>query len=342
MTLDDLDKPAIPAAYGQLVLAVAGRSGARREEVLQGLGISPTVLAAVEGRLTLMQISKLMVRALKLSGNPGLGCEIGIDSSLTSHGFVGMGLVGHPTLRQTIEFGIRFVLLRTPFFSMRLFEEPPWAVVEVSERLPFGPLRQVAFDLFLCAIARMIPVLTAGQLSLDRDLELWFDYPEPDYFARYREHLPALRFSMPANQLRLPASTLDLPLKTANLEAAHLATQLCERELAVLGFGPDFVGGVRAAIVNQGSGYPKLEEVAGRLAVSGRTLKRRLRESGTSYQKLLDEIRRRDSLQLLKDPRLSISAVAHRMGFEDPANFTRAFRSWTGRTPSGFRSAPPD
>lgn len=342
MTLDDLDKPVIPAAYGQLVLEVAARSGARREEVLQGLGIAPAVLEAVDGRVTLMQISLLMLRALKLSGNPGLGCEIGIDSSLTSHGFVGFGLLGHPTLRQTIEFGIRFVLLRTPFFSMRLVEDPPCAVVEVSERIPFGPLRQVAFDLFLCGIARMIPVLTAGQLSLDRDVELWFDYAEPDYFARYRQHLPALRFSMPANQLRIPARALDLPLKTANLEAASLATQQCERELAVLGFGPDFVGRVRAAIVNQGNGYPDLEAVAGRLSVSSRTLKRRLQESGTSYQKLLDEIRKRDSIQLLNNPSLSISTIANRIGFDDPANFTRAFRGWTGKTPRGFREGTGD
>jgi AraC-like DNA-binding protein len=83
---------------------------------------------------------------------------------------------------------------------------------------------------------------------------------------------------------------------------------------------------------------PIPESAARLLAISSRTLKRRLQESGASYQKLLDESRRRDNMHLLNDPSLSISTIAHRIGFQDPAHFTRAFRTWTGQSPSQFRA----
>jgi AraC-like DNA-binding protein len=63
------------------------------------------------------------------------------------------------------------------------------------------------------------------------------------------------------------------------------------------------------------------------------TLQRRLRQEGTSYQSLLDEIRRELALDYLRDGKHSIADVAFLLGFSDQSNFTRAFRRWTGTTP---------
>ena len=96
---------------------------------------------------------------------------------------------------------------------------------------------------------------------------------------------------------------------------------------------------VRAALSEAQDGYPDLETVATRLCMSSRTLKRRLHDHGFTFRKLLDEVRRRDSIRLLENTTLSVEEVAFRVGYTAQGNFIRAFRSWIGTTPATFRKA---
>ncbi|MCB1706725.1 MAG: AraC family transcriptional regulator ligand-binding domain-containing protein [Halioglobus sp.] len=83
---------------------------------------------------------------------------------------------------------------------------------------------------------------------------------------------------------------------------------------------------------------PSLEDVAIRLLTTSTTLHRRLRDEGTSFQKLKDQCRRDAAIQLLRDENNSGTAVAEYLGFSDPSAFFRAFKKWTGLTPQQFRS----
>jgi AraC-like DNA-binding protein len=333
---DDLLKPAVPVVYGLLILQLAAERGVSRERMLDGLNLPPRLLDTPDARLSLVQASQLLLRAVKLSNDPALGYEIGLNSGLTTHGFIGYGVMSHGTLREALAFGTGFLKLRLPNLSMRLFTDGARGVLEVTETTPQRAVRELVFDLFLVGIARMAQQITGEQAA--QWIELWFDYPEPPYHARYRDRLPRMRFAMGANQLRFPAAFLDQPLATANAVTAKLVQEQCERELAVLGFSDDFGGRVRALLAVADAGYPDLGAAAERLGTSPRTLKRRLLQHGLRYSQLLDEARKRDSIRLLADPTLSIEQIAERVGYTDPANFTRAFRKWTGTTPSRHRS----
>jgi len=83
---------------------------------------------------------------------------------------------------------------------------------------------------------------------------------------------------------------------------------------------------------------PSLEEVAERLFTTSTTLHRRLRDEGTSFQKLKDNCRRDAAITLLRDETISGTYVAEYLGFSDPSAFFRAFKKWTGLTPQQFRS----
>jgi AraC-like DNA-binding protein len=82
-------------------------------------------------------------------------------------------------------------------------------------------------------------------------------------------------------------------------------------------------------------------EVARRLGLRPRTLVRRLQQSGTTFQALLDDTRSQIAKQLLHDTRSPVSRIAASLGYRDPTVFTRAFRRWTGLTPREFRAALP-
>ncbi len=80
-----------------------------------------------------------------------------------------------------------------------------------------------------------------------------------------------------------------------------------------------------------------IKRVAQRLNVSARTLQRRLQEVGTSYTKLVDEIRFKSARRLLVSPHTSITDVAAAVGYTDPSSFSRSFARWSGMQPKAYR-----
>lgn len=80
-----------------------------------------------------------------------------------------------------------------------------------------------------------------------------------------------------------------------------------------------------------------MSEVCRRLALSARTLQRRLSEESTGFAELLDDVRRERALALLEAPDLTVSQISFLLGYSEPAAFFRAFRRWTGATPQEVR-----
>lgn len=101
---------------------------------------------------------------------------------------------------------------------------------------------------------------------------------------------------------------------------------------------PDLGGSVRQAIGPLlPSGYPDIRLVANIAGLSVRTLQRRLDKDGRSYARLVDQVRFETAMRLLRDDRVKLIDIAFELGYSDPANFTRAFRRWTGVSPSAYR-----
>ena len=88
-------------------------------------------------------------------------------------------------------------------------------------------------------------------------------------------------------------------------------------------------------------GHPTLRELSSSLGYSVRTLQRRLADHANgphlSYSQLLDQVRRKEACRLLSETSLKITDIAEKLGYSDPASFSRAFHRWTGGTPRGYR-----
>jgi AraC-like DNA-binding protein len=139
-------------------------------------------------------------------------------------------------------------------------------------------------------------------------------------------------------------SCLMFPAVLLSVANQHAETErTSEMELALRRAWPAeaaFMDRVRARVADAVlDGEPNVGEVARRLAMSSRTLQRRLQAEGVSFQAVIDEVRREIATRALVREDLSIAEVGYRLGFADPAAFSRAFRRWTGHTPKSWRAA---
>jgi AraC-like DNA-binding protein len=89
------------------------------------------------------------------------------------------------------------------------------------------------------------------------------------------------------------------------------------------------------------SGEGTAEETAKQLHMSPRTLQRKLAEAHTTYLQLIDDTRKDLALRYIEDPRRSVTDITFSLGFSQPSAFTRAFKRWTGRSPSDYRAGSP-
>jgi AraC-like DNA-binding protein len=88
------------------------------------------------------------------------------------------------------------------------------------------------------------------------------------------------------------------------------------------------------------AGPVRIDEVARDLGFSRQTLYRRLKAEGITFEQILDELRRGLALRLIRDEGLTVKDAAYRLGFSDPAAFSRAFKRWTGSSPAAFGRGP--
>jgi AraC-like DNA-binding protein len=326
----------LPASYARQTVEIAAERGIAPERVLAGTGLSLAMLDAPDLRLAASDAARVVRNALELTGDPGLGLEFGLRTTPNAHGYVGFAAMSAGTLREALDLGTRFVHLRQRDTGLRVSVQGEYLVLEARENHELGGLRGFFLEALMVGFYNMSAVLLGEPKPSG---ELWFDWPEPGYYARFRDRLPAVRFSMPSVQVRLLASYLDRRLIMPNASAVRNAVEQCEREQALSDPGRDnLLERVRAQLAPGPDGYADLERVAERLFMSGRTLKRKLQERGTSFRALLDDARFRQARHLLENPDLDIQQVASALGYRDPACFTRAFRRWSGRTPSQARA----
>jgi AraC-like DNA-binding protein len=163
---------------------------------------------------------------------------------------------------------------------------------------------------------------------------------EPEKVLPYRRffHCP-LVFGASSDTLTISNTWLEKPLPSANPELARHNDDLVRRHLANLERG-SLVDRVRATLAEDLTGDASPARVARALGMSERSLQRHLAQHGTSFAQVHNDTRRELACGYLRDPRWSVTEIAFLLGFEDSSSFARAFRRWTGKSPSEFRQVP--
>jgi AraC-like DNA-binding protein len=332
-------EPAFHPTYARLLCMMLRRYGVEIPRLLAGTGLTWTELVNADKGIDFVRMRRLIHAALKLAGSPSLGMEVGIAVPVSAHGQVGYAAVASKDVRQAFDVMSTYSKLRTSALAFRVQEDAGGARMQIQELFDLEDVRVPVLEAVLLVVVQLLESLL-GQ-SLD-GVQYRFPYPEPAWSAAYASRLKGqIRFGAGCMEIALPQALLDLPCLTSDPAAYASARRDCEQGMAYLQQENDILQQVRLRLKASDDALPGYEAMARQLHMSARTLLRRLKQHGTSYQALVDEVRKEQAQWYLRHTSYPVETIAERLGYLDTSNFSRTFRRWFGVSPSVYRQTPP-
>lgn len=280
----------------------------------------------------------LITSAIELSNNEALGLYIGERIGLTSHGMLGFALLNCSSIREAIAISQEFINTRTPFISIEILESAEDINIIFNELMPFEEVKQTFLEAVFVTFNNILSQLTFGTLALSK---VQFNFAKPHHSRTYCQFFDCpVEFHQHKNQIVFPISMLNIPLKLSDPISLKQARQLCEAELAKMARknqNPSFSIRLKEMMLSSVGHFPTLEKISARLHMSPRTLHRHLKNEGTSYNIILKKVSQTIATQYLTNTKMTVAEIGFLLGYIDVANFRRAFKAWTGKTPSQYR-----
>ncbi|MBI5070589.1 MAG: AraC family transcriptional regulator ligand-binding domain-containing protein [Deltaproteobacteria bacterium] len=318
------------------VVEACRRLGLDTGRLLAEAGIEPASLADPDARLPTARADALWEAAYRAARSEHLALEAAEATPFGAFRVLDyLGATG-PTLGEGIRLVARYFPLVDPRGRLHVEERPRAAAIRFTAAAGVE-LPRPAQEYTLAVLLGRARHAAARPL---RAAAVAFTFPRPaggGPHARVFGVEP--RFEAPAAELCLARDDWERP---TGMTDPGLFAVLGEHLRALAGgaAGDDLLSRARGAIAADLRGQaPTLAATARRLALSARTLQRRLEAAGTSHARLLAEVRRARAEALLRAGDVSVAEVSWLLGFSEQSAFTRAFRRWTGRAPTAFRAA---
>ena len=317
---------ALPAALRSL--------GANPVELLAEAGFDFTLLDNPDNRISYVARNHLFAHCVARTGCQHLGLLVGQQTGLDSLGMAGLLAKYSPDVGTALRNLVRCLHLHVRGAVTSL--ETDGDTASLSYEI-YQPGVQATTQIGDGALAIMYNIFRTLCGPDWKPAEVQFAHRKPDNIGPFRQFFRSpLRFDTERNAVVFAAEWLDLRLPEIDPELRRLLQQ--QIDVLEIRYGDDLPGQVRSVLRTALlTGHARSDQVAALFSIHSRTLSRRLKDFGTSFQELLDEGRFEIARQLLEDTRLEVSQIAVTLDYADASAFTRAFRRWSGTTPAQWR-----
>jgi AraC-like DNA-binding protein len=327
--------PTLLATAARILWRVIERHGIDPVAVFREAGLDPTQLNQSRARYADSKTRAAWREAARLIENPCFGLSAADAWLATDFHALGYAFIASRTLRTGIERIVRYNTVVDPIVH---FES---SLDDTHLRLTYHVEDPNLSDLPALQDGRWAVVVGLCRAVYGADFapaEVSFSHPAPscraDYFGLFR---CPVRFDATVPEFILDRTLAETPLPTENKELALANDAILAAYVGELS-APDIVSRVKAAIVEHlPSGAPNAEAVAKEMFMSMRTLHRKLSGEGTTYAQILETVRRTLAEQYISDPSKSLGEITFLLGFSEQSAFSRAFKRWTGESPSAVR-----
>ena len=328
--------PRVSTIFVRALIEAVETAGIPADEFVRAAAVSMDRLCESYGWIEVAELDRLTRRAVELTGDGAFGLHWVERSPLMKFELLAMIIASAPTLREA--FGC---LLR---FQSLVYEQPELEMIELEDRVQLRVCPVASSELGLrvrteMAVLGFVRLMRYVGAPNEAVLRIAFVHRAPDYVQEYERLFEGRAcFGQARSGIEIDPSWLDRRLHHANLELFRLLIVQGERVLANIQSTAGYAGQVRAYLRRLFPRLPQMPEAARALALSERSLRRRLSEEGWSYSAILQESQLLLAQQLLGDPTLSIQQIGHDVGFTSTTAFHRAFKRWTGESPAAFRN----
>lgn len=287
--------------------------------------------------ISLEQARAFYRNVVELCDDPGIGLEIGWMMSLSEKGPLGLMQIVARTVRDAVEEGWDSRDTYNGLINWTYEINADSLIHTIACDEEYEPLR-----IFLLERALGIFQANAEELvgSEARPSKVLVDYQAPGNFKRYREifRCPVF-FGEKTVELHYPARYLSHEHEAHDPLSHDALAVLQDNLLKKMATEKHFVNEVKLALRQKPGRFPHLEQIANKLAMSTRTLRRKLGAEGVRFQDLLDTERRKVAEDYLSGSELTIQQIAEQCDFCDAQNFSQAFKRWTGMSPTEYRGS---
>ncbi|WP_229014128.1 AraC family transcriptional regulator [Paraburkholderia gardini] len=266
---------------------------------------------------------------------PLTGIEVGLAIPGAAHGPMGLAALSSPTIGDAMKAVVRYVPVRNGLFSYRYVEDEKLAVIELTPRLKLREYER--FLQYATAVAILNIFKAISETITLKDGFIHFPWRAPADIRMSQSALSrCLHFDKPTLCIGFPVEITRRASQTADAYLHRLTSMAGEEELTKI--AGNFAARIRQLINAEAPNWPTLEDVASRLAISKRTLSRRLSTEKVVYQDLIDEARGELACWYLRQTSLPIGEIVERTGFSEMSNFSRCFKRLQGISPREYRN----
>jgi len=321
--------------------------GVAPEAAYRALALDPALIEIPNARLPGSLAEQAWAQASQLTADPDIGLHCAENFNPGALNILGYVLLSCRTAAEALGRLGQFAALLNDGLRVRVERDATriqchFEVVAHCDNYLARAPRQ-AMETMACGTLITMRRLTTRPIV---PLSVLFQHAPP---ARVEEHRRVfgegiVKFGQPVNRIDFHRADLEQSLLSANPALLALFDAQAEDLLAKMGSNQPERGATSRRVLTIltrriTATVPSVRDVACELAMSERSLQRELREEGTSFRQLVEDVRKEIALQHLAQPGALASEAAFLLGFSEPGAFTRAFRRWTGTSPRQFQSA---
>lgn len=308
------------------------------DELFVHAGVSPQLMLEPDALISTQEILALTASAKLLTNDPALGLHLGEEIGVEMLDVVGMLASTAPNMRSALQSLLQYSPLLSTMGRAELFEEGDNARLLMHLHDDLDEITAYCVELFCAALWNFARRLVKGEVSLRRINVRQAAPPwQHEYSQVFGEEVEIV-FGAAENSVIFDRHMLDLPMARHTPGLYQRLHELAARQLASRP-QPESTCAVVLNLIGEHIGKRLLDlpTVAEYMGLSPRTLQRRLKDEGRSFQQLYDAKRLDIAKEQLLEYNTDIETIAAMLGYSEPANFFRAFKSWSGLSPNEFR-----
>jgi AraC-like DNA-binding protein len=322
-------------ARGLVELAVS--KGASRAELAARSAVAASDLEDVDRRIPFAKYVALMRAAKELANDPALALHYGEGNDMAQISVVGLIAYACETMAEAMMQVNRYGRLVVEFdgpkdrFRLAAQDGGLWAVDNRENPNDFPELTESTFARMICGPRRFGVTQIAKEVHVTHKAPAWRAEYERIYGA-------PVTFEAKWNAVRLDETWMTHKIAVQPRYVFGLLSERADALLKSLENSKTTRGRVESLLMPiLHKGAANMETIAEKMGLSRQTLFRQLKAEGTTFEKVLDELRHRLALEYLRAKKASVNETAYLVGFSEPAAFSRAFKRWTGITPREIR-----